>query len=129
MEKDSMIKTIVIVVLAIVTSIAMILANQNKGKKEVEITMDINAGIPFKWEYKISDEKIVKFIKQYVKEDNNKDGMVGAKVSTNYVFEGLKEGKTQVIFSFVDITDGTISKQEIYTLKVDKNKNIEIVSE
>jgi len=129
MEKDSMIKTIVIVVLAIVTSIAMILANQNKGKKEVEITMDINAGIPFKWEYKISDEKIVKFVKQYVKEDNNKDGMVGAKVSTNYVFEGLKEGKTQVIFSFVDITDGTISKQEIYTLKVDKNKNIEIVSE
>ena len=129
MEKDSMIKTIVIVVLAVVTSIAMILANQNKGKKEVEITMDINAGIPFKWEYKISDEKIVKFAKQYVKEDNNKDGMVGAKVSTNYVFEGLKEGKTQVIFSFVDITDGTISKQEIYTLKVDKNKNIEIVSE
>lgn len=129
MEKDSMIKTIVIVILAIVTSIAMILANQNKGKKEVEITMDINAGIPFKWEYKISDEKIVKFVKQYVKEDNNKDGMVGAKVSTNYVFEGLKEGKTQVIFSFVDITDGTISKQEIYTLKVDKNKNIEIVSE
>ena len=129
MEKDSVIKTIVIVVLAIVTSIAMILANQNKGKKEVEITMDINAGIPFKWEYKISDEKIVKFVKQYVKEDNNKDGMVGAKVSTNYVFEGLKEGKTQVIFSFVDITDGTISKQEIYTLKVDKNKNIEIVSE
>ncbi len=129
MEKDSMIKTIVIVVLAIVTSIAMILANQNKGNKEVEITMDINAGIPFKWEYKISDEKIVKFVKQYVKEDNNKDGMVGAKVSTNYVFEGLKEGKTQVIFSFVDITDGTISKQEIYTLKVDKNKNIEIVSE
>ncbi len=129
MEKDSMIKTIVIVVLAVVTSIAMILANQNKGKKEVEITMDINAGIPFKWEYKISDEKIVKFVKQYVKEDNNKDGMVGAKVSTNYVFEGLKEGKTQVIFSFVDITDGTISKQEIYTLKVDKNKNIEIVSE
>ena len=129
MEKDSMIKTIVIVILAVVTSIAMILANQNKGKKEVEITMDINAGIPFKWEYKISDEKIVKFVKQYVKEDNNKDGMVGAKVSTNYVFEGLKEGKTQVIFSFVDITDGTISKQEIYTLKVDKNKNIEIVSE
>lgn len=129
MEKDSMIKTIVIVVLAVVTSIAMILANQNKGKKEVEITMDINAGIPFKWEYKISDEKIVKFVKQYVKEDNNKDGMIGAKVSTNYVFEGLKEGKTQVIFSFVDITDGTISKQEIYTLKVDKNKNIEIVSE
>lgn len=129
MEKDSMIKTIVIVVLAIVTSIAMILANQNKGNKEVEITMDINAGIPFKWEYKISDEKIVKFVKQYVKEDNNKDGMVGAKVSTNYVFEGLKEGKTQVIFSFVDITDSTISKQEIYTLKVDKNKNIEIVSE
>ena len=129
MEKDSMIKTIVIVILAVVTSIAMILANQNKEKKEVEITMDINAGIPFKWEYKISDEKIVKFVKQYVKEDNNKDGMVGAKVSTNYVFKGLKEGKTQVVFSFVDITDGTISKQEIYTLKVDKNKNIEIVSE
>ena len=52
MEKNSMIKTIVVVILAVVASIAMILANQNNGKKEVEITMTINAGIPFKWECK-----------------------------------------------------------------------------
>lgn len=129
MEKNTIIKTVVIVVLAVVSSIAMIIANQDKGKKEIEITMTANAGIPYKWEYKIENEKVAKFVKQYVVEDKNTDGMVGAEVSTNYVFEGLKEGKTQVIFSFVSITDGTISKQEIYTLKVDKNKNISLVAE
>jgi len=129
MEKNTIIKTVVIVVLAVVSSIAMIIANQDKGKKEIEITMTANAGIPYKWQYKIENEKVAKFVKQYVVEDKNTDGMVGAEVSTNYVFEGLKEGKTQVIFSFVSITDGTISKQEIYTLKVDKNKNISLVAE
>lgn len=129
MEKNSMIKTIVVVILAVVASIAMILANQNNGKKEVEITMTINAGIPFKWEYKIKDKSVVKFVKQYVKEDNNNDGIVGAEVSTNYVFKGLKEGKTEVVFKEVSITDGSVVKEETYILKVDKNKNIKIVSE
>ena len=127
MEKNAMIKTIVVVILAVVASIAMIIVNQDKGKKEVEITMTINAGIPYKWVYTIEDESIVKFVKQYVKEDKNTDGMVGAEVSTNYVFKGLKEGKTKVIFAEKSITDNEVVKEETYTLKVDKNKNIEIV--
>ena len=127
MDKKSIIKTIVIVVLAVVTSIAMIIANQNKDKKQVEITMDINAGIPFKWEFSINDENIVKFVKQYEKENENKNGIVGGNISTNYVFEGLKEGTTDVVFSYVSITDQEVVKEEIYTLKVDKNKNISIV--
>ena len=129
MEKDSMIKTIVVVILAVVASIAMIIANQDKGDKQIELTMTINAGIPYKWEYKIKDTKIVKFVKQYVVEDKNTDGMVGAEVSTNYVFEGLKEGETEVVFRKVSLDGQDVAKEETYTLKVDKNKNIEIVSE
>lgn len=63
----------------------------------------------------------------YVIEDKNINGLVGAPVSTNYVFKGYKRGSTKVIFKLVNITDGKTLKEEEYILKVDYFKNVSVV--
>ncbi len=94
--------------------------------KQIEFTYTMNAGIPYRWDYEIEDESIVSFVKSYVLEDNNKDGVVGASVSTNYVFKGLKEGVTNVTFKYVDLSkEGTpVVKKEVHKLRVDKDLSI-----
>ena len=53
--------------------------------------------------------------------------MVGAPIKRKYVFKGLKEGTTTIIFRYVSITDGKVSEEEINNIKVDKNKNISLI--
>lgn len=116
---------IILIIIAIV--VIIIIKNENSSK-ELELTYEINAGIPFKWEFEIEDESIVEFKKSYVVKDENKNGLVGGKVTTNYVFTGKKEGVTKVTFKYVSITNEDYpSKEEVHTIKVDKDKNISLV--
>ena len=103
------------------------ISNSDESSKTLELTYNTNGGVPYEWKYEIEDSSIVKFVKSYVVEDKNKDGMVGAPISTNYVFKGLKKGKTTITFKYVSMTDGTVDKEEKVTIKVDKNKNISLV--
>lgn len=120
---------VVAVVLLLILVLIGIKYIVKEDTKKLEITKEINAGIPFKWEYVIEDESIVKLEKSYVLRDDNKNGMVGASVYTNYVFKGLKEGKTTVIFKFVSITDEDYpSEEEKYNIRVDKDLNISLVA-
>ena len=100
--------------------------NNTNGSKELELTYKSNGGVPYEWKYEIEDPSIVEFVKSYVIEDKNKEGMTGAPISTNYVFKGLKEGTTVVTFKYVSIVDGSIDKEEKNTIKVDKYKNISL---
>ena len=112
----------------IVISVAIIkFVSKNDGSKQLELTYDINAGIPFKWEVEVEDESIVKYVKNYVIEDENKGGLVGGKVSRNYVFKGLKKGTTTIVFKYVNFTDGRVEKEEKHIVKVDKDLNISLV--
>lgn len=98
--------------------------------KELELTYEINAGIPFRWDYEIEDESIVSFVKSYVVKDENTGGKVGAPVYTNYVFKGLKEGTTTITFKTVSITGERPDKKEKpHVVKVDKDLNISLVEE
>ena len=133
MKKEPIIISIIVILLIVVIifiSIKSIMKNNTINPKELEITKEINAGIPFKWEYVIEDESIVKFEKSYVIRDDNKNGIVGASIYTNYVFKGLKEGTTKITFKFVSITednyDGTVN---VYNVKVDKDLNIYLIEE
>ena len=96
--------------------------------KQIELTYKTNGGVPYTWQYEIEDESIVKFVKSYEIENQNKNGLVGAPISINYVFEGLKEGVTTITFKYVNITDGSIDKEEKNIIKVDKNKNISLIA-
>ena len=125
MNKKILISTLAVLVIIIVGVFCGIkLANK---PKQLELTYEKNAGIPFKWEFEIEDESIAKFVKSYVVKDENTNGKVGASVYTNYVFKGLKEGKTKITFKFVSITDEKVEKEETHTVKVDRNKNISLV--
>ena len=79
----------------------------------------------WEWQYEIEDESIVKFVKSYVIEDKNKDGLVGAPIYTNYVFEGVKDGTTFVTFKYVSLVDGSVVKKEKIKLKV-KGKEVSL---
>ncbi len=101
-----------------------------KNLNELELTYEINAGIPFKWQYVIEDESIVEFVKSYVIRDDNKGGLVGASVYTNYVFRGLKEGTTTITFQYVNFTNGNkIFEERKHIVRVDDKLHISLVTE
>ncbi len=97
------------------------------GSKELELTYKTNGGVPYKWEYKIEDESIVEFVKtKDVTSESDKE-LTGGPVYINYIFKGLKEGKTTIIFKYINITDNSIEKEEKVEVKVDKYKNISLI--
>ena len=129
MNKYVLIGIGVIVLIGLIIVIK-VLPKENKSSKEIELTYEINAGIPFKWVYEIEDESIVEFVKSYVAKDENTDGKVGASVYTNYVFKGLKEGETTITFKVVSITgEYEDSNIEVNKVKVDKDLNISLIKE
>ena len=122
-------KYIVIILFVFVIAVSIIKVVLIKDKpKDLKLTYEINAGIPFKWEYEIEDDSIVGFVKSYVVQDDNTGGKVGAPIYTNYVFRGLKEGTTTITFKVVSITgeypDSNIEKNIV---KVDKDLNVILV--
>lgn len=118
---------IVFVIIIFIFSLFRYLSKKDESSKKIELTYKQSAGIPFRWEYEIEDESIVKFEKSYVIKDENKGGNVGAKVYTNYVFKGLKKGTTTITFKFVNFTNNQIVKEEKNIVKVDNNLNISLV--
>ena len=106
----------------------MIIKHIDNGHKKLEITRQINAGIPFRWEYEIEDPTVVEFVKSYIIENDNKGGKVGGKISTNYVFKGLKKGSTKIKFNYVYFTENRVDSTDEFTVKVDDNLNISIVA-
>ncbi|MCI9434544.1 MAG: protease inhibitor I42 family protein [Bacilli bacterium] len=109
--------------ICILSITAIILFNVDEGKT-LEITVTTNGGVPYSWQYEIEDEEIVKFVKKYTIEGD--ESLDGGPVSINFVFEGLKEGKTIVKLKYVNVKDNSIEKEKVYSVKVDKLKNISL---
>ena len=118
---------IFLILILIVILFAILKLLDRKKSKELELTYKVNAGIPFRWQYEIEDENIVKFVKSYVLKDENTGSKVGAPVYTNYVFKGLKKGKTTITFKYVNFTNKIVSKEEKHLVKVDSKGNISLV--
>ena len=118
-----------IIVVLLIGGVIISLNIFDESSKILELTYKQNAGVPYKWEYKIEDESIVKFVKSYVVEDDNKDGKVGAPIYTNYVFKGIKKGTTTITFKFINITNNKVEKEEVNKVKVDEFGNISLVIE
>ena len=117
-----------IIFVAVLFVILKIMIPSTTGSKELELTYKTNGGVPYKWEYKIEDESIVEFVKTKditVEEDKK---IVGGPIYINYIFKGLKEGKTTITFKYINIIDGSIEKEDKVIVKVDKYKNISLVA-
>lgn len=117
-----------IIFLVVLFVILKIVIPSEAGSKELELTYKTNGGVPYRWEYKIEDESIVEFVrnKDITSEEDKK--LDGGPVYINYIFRGLKEGKTTITFKYVNIVDNSIEREEKVTVKVDKYKNISLVA-
>ena len=128
-------KVVIIVIVLILVGGGIVFLIRSKSNRintnpnELELTYEINAGIPFKWQYVIEDESIVEFVKSYVVRDDNKGSIVGASVYTNYVFRGLKEGTTTITFQYVNFTDNKVHKVKKHVVRVDDKLHVSIVKD
>ena len=111
------------VVLVILIIIKIVLTNVNMNNT-LELTYQTNGGVPYEWRYEIEDNSIVEFVERKVINNQNKNGVVGAPITTAYVFRGLKEGKTKIIFKYVSLINEECVKEVINNVKVDENKKI-----
>lgn len=124
-------KKIILIILFVIgfgLGLTAYLLNVNNSSKVLELTYQTNGGVPYKWEYEIGDESIVQFVetKDITSEDDKE--LVGGPVYINYIFKGLKEGKTTITFKYVSVIDGSIEKEEKLNIKVDNHKNISLVA-
>ena len=119
----------IIIIIGVIAVVIIMNIKKEDSSKQLELTYDINAGIPFKWDFEIEDPSIVEFKKSYVVSNENKGGLVGGKIVTNYVFVGKKEGVTKVTFKYVSITDEEYPPlEEEHIIRVDKDLNISLVA-
>ena len=100
---------------------------KNNSSKKIEISYDISSGIPFRWEYEIEDNTIVELIKKETKGEKTKEPICGGKLTIKYIFKGIKEGKTKIVFKLVNFADNYIDREEVYNISVDNNHNIKII--
>ena len=128
MKKILILITIIIILIMVIISIIKTISIKKESSKKLELTYEINAGIPFKWEVVIEDESIVKLDRVYVLKDENTGGKVGASVYRNYVFKGLKKGTTTVTFKYVNFTTNESFEEHKHTMKVDDDLNISLVA-
>lgn len=117
-----------IIFVAVLFVILGVVISKLTGFKELELTYKTNGGVPYKWEYKIEDESIVQLVKTKDITSKKDKELLGGLIYINYIFKGLKEGKTTITFKYINITDGSIDKEEKVTVKVDKNNNISLVA-
>ena len=116
-----------LVLLGLIIAIKLVMPTI-KDTKELELTYELNAGIPFKRIFEIEDPTIVEFVRSYVLKDENVNGIVGASVYTNYVFKGLKEGTTTITFKVISITDeNDVMSEDKNIVKVDQEGNITLI--
>ena len=95
--------------------------------KKIEISYKISSGIPFRWEYEIEDESIVKLMKKETRGEKTKVPICGGQLNIKYIFKGIKEGNTRIIFKLVNFADNYIDREEEYKVSVDEKHNIKII--
>ena len=112
MKNKKVIILICLFVLGFGIGLTAYLLSSDDNSKELELTYKTNGGVPFEWKYEIKDKDIVEFVKKY-EVSKEKELVEGGEVDINYVFKGLKKGKTTITFKYVNI--------------IDRNKNISLV--
>ena len=117
-----------IILIGVLFVVLGIIIPNESGSKTIELTMQTNGGVPYEWQYEIKDMDIVEFVKSYEIDNQNKNGLVGAPISINYVFKGIKEGKTTITFKYVSLSDGEIAQEKDFNIKVDNKKNISLIA-
>lgn len=111
------------IVILIIILIIFFIAIYRKNKYLV-IKYDITQGIPYKMDFEIEDESIVKFEKFSIKNKNKNKRIKGGKITKKYFFKGLKEGKTTIKFQYIYLDNNRVEHEYNHYIIVDKHKRI-----
>lgn len=101
--------------------------------KQLTIILASNPTTGFSWEYKIADEKLLKFDQDdYQQEslpstDETAEMMTGVGGADTFTFEGLSEGTTTITFDYAQHWDGG-DKGDVTTVTVQTDKDGNILS-
>ncbi len=99
----------------------------NKDNTAVTIVLEENGSTGYKWNCKISDDKILVLTADDYYVANVPKGMVGAPGKRAFTFKGLAEGETTVSFSYErDWEKGSV---ETVTVKVTVAKDLTVKAE
>ena len=128
MKRFYLLILITVLVIALVVISVVFKKEEKNDDKTLKIAVQTNGGVPYKWEYEIEDESIIKYVKTKEIENDNKDGKVGAKVVLEFHFKGLKKGSTTIKLKYVSITDNTVAEENVYKATVDKDLKIEVAA-
>lgn len=112
-----------IIVLIIVVIILCLLNN----KSSYEVTLTTNGGVPFVWEYKVSNDDIVK-VELINEEAVNKkeEQVVGGLIYITYKLIPLKKGTATVTLEYKNFVDDIVEENEIYEIKVNNNLKMNV---
>lgn len=100
----------------------------DKNKNQLIISYRMSSGIPFRWEYEILNNKVIEFVRKDIIGGNSKI-TCGGPITINYIFKGLKKGKTTILFRYVNFADNYIDQEEKYEIIVDDNLNVTMKKE
>lgn len=113
-------KTLVLVpVILIIFGVILVVSfAENKESRKLEVTTIINAKENYRCEVFIEDESIVKYIGNYSL--NEKEHFDDGKSHINFVFEGLKVGKTTICIKCINTEDDTILNEDTFNVMVNR---------
>lgn len=97
---------------------------KNRDNIRLEITAVINAKDNYECEVDIGDDDIVKFVKKYSL--NEKEHFDDGKSHINFVFEGLKQGRTTVTIKCTDTLNKDVLSEDTYKISVNKKLDTSI---
>lgn len=116
-------KKLVVIIMFIIVflSIILLLLTKKELKGKI-ITITTNGGVPYSWEYNLSDENIVS-IKKTSKALNDNDG---GPIEVYFNVIPKKEGTVILTLNYIGILDKTVIETKKYTIEVNNDLKVKI---
>ena len=121
-------KMIIVISIILILGFIFLILNRKQPNTETSnsnnntITVTTNGGVPYSWEYNLSNENIVS-IKKTSKPLNNNDG---GPVSVYFDIIPKKEGTVILTLNYTSVVDMEIIETKKYSIEVDKNLKVKI---
>ena len=107
--------------------ITILLITGCKAKDKLTIKLESNPTTGYEWIYQINNSDVLKLKSNDYKENDKDDKTVGAGGIQTYVFEAVKEGEATITLAYGRNWEENSAYKIEYKIKVDKNKNIEVL--
>ncbi len=93
--------------------------------EEEHIIVSEFGGAPFYWRYEVDNKNIAQLKETRVISESD-EGTDGGESKIEYIFEGLKKGKTTIKFESYDFVNDEVDETIVYEVQVDKDLNVKI---